>query len=80
MFKVTIIDFWRCNACGQTDWVSHYYAGGRRISHNAYIRYYSAGADYMDEKGYVYDYTSERVVKKNGITRHYTEIYYKKVA
>ena len=53
MFKVTIIDFWRCNACGQTDWVSHYYAGGRRISHNAYLRYYSAGAYYMDEKGYV---------------------------
>lgn len=79
MFKVTIINFVRHNPWGTTDDVTHYYAGGRRISQNTYYRSYCSETD-MRARGLVYDCTKERTVVKDGITRYYTELFYRKAA
>jgi len=75
MLKITIIDFVRHNPWGTTNWTTHYYRNGRRITQRAYARLnydlHSKGS------GYSYDHTSERTVEKGGITRYYTEIFYK---
>jgi len=69
--KITIIDFIRHNPWGSTDWATHYYANGKRISKNTYYRCYSS------MNGYKHDYTEEKTIVKDGITRNYTIIHYK---
>lgn len=78
MFKVTIIDYTRHNPWGTSDHATHYYAGGRRISQREYYRCYCSQTD-MRARGYVWDRTECRSVMKNGISRDYTEMYYKRL-
>ena len=79
MLKVTIISFLRHNAWGSIDQTTHYYVGGRCVSKNAYYGGYCSSTD-MEVKGYKYDHTDCRTIVKDGISRDYTEIYYRKAA
>lgn len=70
--KVTVINFIQYHPFRET--ATQYYADGKRISFNKYIRSYSGGA--MEDRGYEWDYTEHKTVTKNGIDRHYTIMHF----
>jgi len=70
--KIMIIDFIRHNCWGTTDWATHYYVNGKRVSKNTYYRCYSNVSGWKWKWENSKQYTKE----KDGITRNYTEIFY----